>query len=181
MEINFSFPALILASGYLGFACAACLGKARLRYLFHALSQIFWVWSQQTSQEMSAQKSEGAVTHSLEGAWSGRASDVPLGLGIPRMWSMFSWKQGVWGSTVFAVKLKSSCSNRNSQMAQWQRSLLPMQETQEMQVQFLGRKDPLEKEMETHFSILAWEIPWTEEAGQLQSIESQKSQKWLSN
>ena len=52
-----------------------------------------------------------------------------------------------------------------------------MQETQEMQVQFLGQKDPLEKEMETHSSILAWEIPWTEEAGRLQSIESQKSQK----
>ena len=34
---------------------------------------------------MSAQKSKGAVTHSLEGAWSGMTSDVPLGLGIPRM------------------------------------------------------------------------------------------------
>lgn len=60
MEINFSFPALILASGYLGFACAACLGKAGLSYLFHALSQIFRVWNKQTGQEMSAQKREGA-------------------------------------------------------------------------------------------------------------------------
>ena len=34
----------------------------------------------------------------------------------------------------------------------------------------LGRKDPLEKEMATHSSILAWEIPWTEEPGGLQSI-----------
>ena len=41
---------------------------------------------------------------------------------------------------------------------------------QDMQVQFLGRKDPLEKEMATHFSILAWEIPWTKEPGGLQSI-----------
>ena len=40
---------------------------------------------------------------------------------------------------------------------------LPMQETQEMQVQSLGREDPLEKEMTTHSSILAWIIPWTEE------------------
>ena len=38
---------------------------------------------------------------------------------------------------------------------------------QEMQVQSLGREDPLEKEMATQSSILAWEIPWTEEAGGL--------------
>ena len=44
-----------------------------------------------------------------------------------------------------------------------------MQETQEMQVQSLGQEDPLEKEMATHSSILAWEIPWTEEPGGLQS------------
>ena len=36
----------------------------------------------------------------------------------------------------------------------------------------LGREDPLEKEMVTHFSVLAWEIPWTEKPGGLQSIES---------
>ena len=35
---------------------------------------------------------------------------------------------------------------------------------QEMQVQFLGQEEPLEKEMATHSSILAWEIPWTEGA-----------------
>ena len=38
-----------------------------------------------------------------------------------------------------------------------------MQETQEMQVQLLGREDPLEEEMASHSSILAWRIPWTEE------------------
>ena len=36
-----------------------------------------------------------------------------------------------------------------------------------MQVQFLGREDPLEENMETHGSILAWRIPWTEEPGGL--------------
>ena len=41
---------------------------------------------------------------------------------------------------------------------------------QEIWVQFLGRKDPLEKEMATHSSILAWRIPWTEEPGGLQSM-----------
>ena len=40
----------------------------------------------------------------------------------------------------------------------------------ETQVRSLGRKDPLEKEMETHSSVLTWEIPWTEESGRLQFI-----------
>ena len=48
-----------------------------------------------------------------------------------------------------------------------------MQETQETWVQFLGREDPLEEEMATHSSILAWRIPWTEKPGRLQSMESQ--------
>ena len=50
-------------------------------------------------------------------------------------------------------------------------ALTAMQETQ---VQSLGQEDPLEKEMATHSSILAWEIPWTEEPGGLQSLESQR-------
>ena len=45
---------------------------------------------------------------------------------------------------------------------------------QEMQVQSLGREDPLEEEMAMHSSILAWEIPWTEEPGGLQSMELQR-------
>ena len=46
---------------------------------------------------------------------------------------------------------------------------LAMQETQETQVQSLGREDPLEEGMATHSSILASRIPWTEEPGRLQS------------
>ena len=46
---------------------------------------------------------------------------------------------------------------------------------QEIQVQSLGWEDPLEKEMATHSSILAWETPWTERPGGLQSMGSQKS------
>ena len=56
-------------------------------------------------------------------------------------------------------------------MTQW--DLLPMQETQ-MQVQSLGQKDPLEEEMATHSSILAWRSPRTEEPGGLQSVGSQR-------
>ena len=48
---------------------------------------------------------------------------------------------------------------------------------QEMRVQSLGQKDPLEKEMATYTSILAWEIPWTEEAGRLQSMGHKESDK----
>ena len=42
-----------------------------------------------------------------------------------------------------------------------------------MWVQLLGQEDPLEEEMATHSSILAWKIPWTEEPGGLQSMGSQ--------
>ena len=52
-------------------------------------------------------------------------------------------------------------------MLQWQRIQLPMQETQG---QSLDWEDPLEKEMATQSSILAWEIPWTEEPGGLQCM-----------
>ena len=51
---------------------------------------------------------------------------------------------------------------------------------QEMKVQFLIQEDPREKEMATHSIILAWEIPWTEEPGRLQSMRPQRSQTHLS-
>ena len=49
----------------------------------------------------------------------------------------------------------------------------------DMWVPSLGREDPLEKELATHSSMLAWEIPWAEEPGGLQSMGSQKSQTQL--
>ena len=45
---------------------------------------------------------------------------------------------------------------------------------QETQVSSLDGEDPLEKEVATHSSILAWKIPWTEEPGRPQSVESQR-------
>ena len=51
------------------------------------------------------------------------------------------------------------------------KNLSAMQETQ---VQSLGQQDPLEKEMATHPSILAWKVPWTEEPGGIQSMRSQR-------
>ena len=56
-------------------------------------------------------------------------------------------------------------------MAQMVKRLPTMQETW---VRSLGWEDPLEKEMATHSSILAWEIPWMEEPDGLQSMESQR-------
>ena len=56
-------------------------------------------------------------------------------------------------------------------MAQWK-----------TRVRFLAWEDPLEKDMATHSSILAWEIPWTEEPGGLQSMWSQRvGQDWVTS
>ena len=60
---------------------------------------------------------------------------------------------------------------RTSPVVQLVKNLSAMQETQ---VRFLGREDPLEKEMATNSSTLAWRIPWTEEPGRLQSVGSQR-------
>ena len=60
---------------------------------------------------------------------------------------------------------------RTSLVAQLVKNLPALQETR---VQFLSGEDPVEKEMATHSSILAWRIPWTEEPGRLQSMVSQE-------
>ena len=56
-----------------------------------------------------------------------------------------------------------------------------MQETQQMQIRYLGQKYPQEEGMATHSNILAWKIPWTEEPDWLQSLGSQSQtqlNKW---
>ena len=64
---------------------------------------------------------------------------------------------------------------RASQVAKLLKKIcLPVQETQELGVWFLGNEDPLEEEMATDSSILAWEIPWTEEPDVLQSMGLQR-------
>ena len=62
-----------------------------------------------------------------------------------------------------------------SLVAQMVRNLHTMQETW---VQSLGQEDPLEKEMATHFSTLAWRIPWTEEPGRLYIVQ-RVSKSWI--
>ena len=71
------------------------------------------------------------------------------------------------------------CSIQTSLGAQLVKNLPAIQETQ---VQSVGQKDPLEKGMATHSSILTWKIPWTEEPGGLPSIGSHRvRQDWATN
>ena len=78
---------------------------------------------------------------------------------------ILSWEQDVVSRIV---------KSPNSQVDQWIKN---PPATQDTQIRSLGREGPLEKKMATHSSIFAWEIPWTEEPGRLQSIESQKN--WI--
>ena len=61
-----------------------------------------------------------------------------------------------------------------SPLAQQVKNLPAMQETQETWLQSLGQEDPLEEEIATQSSILAWKIPWTEESSGLQSNRLQR-------
>ena len=61
-------------------------------------------------------------------------------------------------------------------LLQWLRLVKSLPAMQKTKVQSLGQEDPLEKEMATHYSILAWKIPWMEEPGGLQSVRSQRTQ-----
>ena len=66
---------------------------------------------------------------------------------------------------------ENSCFRTNQLVAQTVKCLSAMQETR---VPSLGWEDPLEKEMATHSSTLAWKIPWTEELGRLPSMGLQR-------
>ena len=65
-------------------------------------------------------------------------------------------------------------------MAQWVKTPLAMQETQETGVRFLNKEDPLEEGMVTHSSILAWRVPWTKEPVILRVAKSQTRLQQLS-
>ena len=70
----------------------------------------------------------------------------------------------------FSARLRGMLA---SMVAQMVKNLLAMQDTQ---VWSLGQEEPLQKEMATHSSMLAWRIPWTEEPSGLQSVESDSAQ-----
>ena len=77
-------------------------------------------------------------------------------------------------ATPFPSNMKILQALLISQVAQWYRICLPIQETQEMRVWSLGQENSLEVEMTAHSSILAWKTSWTEEPGGLQSMGSQR-------
>ena len=71
---------------------------------------------------------------------------------------------------ILKVNRGLDCSQSYIQASLMAKSVKNLPAMHETQVQSLGQENPLEKEMATHSSILAWEIPWTEEPGGLQSI-----------
>ena len=88
---------------------------------------------------------------------------------------LLSTSEGIWerGFTILFVK----CWEGESGLPWWLRGKGSTCQCRRLRFDPWIRKiHPLEKEIATHFSILAWEIPWTEEAGGLQSLGSQKSQ-----
>ena len=76
-----------------------------------------------------------------------------------------------WKALSMLANINISIVPWTSLVAQMLKRLPTMQETQ---VQSLGWEDPLEKEMATHSSILAWKIPWMEDPVRLQSMGSQR-------
>ena len=99
------------------------------------------------------------ATHSSVLAWRIQGTGEPGGLP-----SMGSHRVGHdWSDLAAAVAVTYLGT---SLLSQWVKNPPAMQETQETWVWSLGLEDPLEKGKATHLSILAWEIPWTEEPGQ---------------
>ena len=92
------------------------------------------------------------------------------------LWKAWGWvgkseRHGGMGVLAYRILLDLI---RTSQVALWQGNSLSMQETQEMWVQSVGQEDPLEEEMATPSSILAWKIQCTEEPGGLPSMGSHR-------
>ena len=75
---------------------------------------------------------------------------------------------------IFLGKERDSCFNQQSWVSLVAQTVKSMPTIQETQVQSLGQEDPLEKEMATHSSILAWKVPWMEEPGGLYSPRGRK-------
>ena len=131
----------------------------------HKVKSENWISSQLQESSHRIPSSRDATDGKVPNFWSDKGLKSVLGTG---------WET----SFPFASKTDYTMSNQTivywlaSQVAQMVKNPPTMQKTQ---VQSLGQEDPLEKELATRFSILAWRIPRTEEPGQLQSMGSQES------
>ena len=76
-----------------------------------------------------------------------------------------------WVGLMMTININIYTLTRASLVAQ---TVKRLPATQESRVQSLGQEDPLEEEIATHTSTLAWKIPWTEDPGRLQSMGSQR-------
>ena len=133
------------------------LGKLKTQH--YDLNIVGWAGGETLEQEEESRNMKGQGRpwgNPRQAAWSPRTSLTPL---LPENWP---------GHEHLLARPKWLSGKE-----------LPA--NQEMQVRFLSWQDPLEKEMATHLSILAWKIPWIEEPGGLQCMRSQKSQTELSN
>ena len=106
-----------------------------------------------------------------------------MDMSLSQLWEMVK-DRDAWNAAVYGV------GKSQTRLSDWTTTILKgllkgfiknPPATQETQVRSLCQEDPLEKKKATHSSILAWEIPWTEKPGGLQSMESQKSWTRLSN
>ena len=104
---------------------------------------------------------------------SSSVTPSPPAFRLPQHKSLFQWgrptlyRQGTNNLLGRQIIVKNYRTDGASLVAKWIKNSAAMQETQ---IWSLGQEDPLEKEMATHSSILAWRIPWTQDPGRLQSM-----------
>ena len=111
---------------------------------------------------------KGMATHSDIPAWRIPWAEEPGGLQSMELQRVgHDWVTNRFYSNIWAF-----------QVAQWVKNLRAMQETQAIQVWFLGWEDLLEEGISTHSSILAWRIPWTEEPSGLQFMDRRVGYDW---
>ena len=115
------------------------------------------------------------------------STPLPWGGGVC-LCKLVSWSGSLWTIRTH-ICTAWYCDSRGDWMVRWLltppvpalASLVDCLLMQEMRVWSLGQEHSLEEEMTAHSSILAWEIPWIEKSGGLQSMGWKKSQTWLSS
>ena len=137
-------------------------------------------WGQEEKEQQRMRWLDG-ITNSLHGfGWTLGVGDGQGGLVCCGSWGhkesditeRLNWRHMI--QRIYKLLTKPNLDIGAFPMAQQVKNLPAMQEAQEMQVWSLDQEDPLEKEMATYSSILAWEIPWTEKHGRLWSVGSQR-------